>query len=103
MNFEDFIKPELLILIPVLYLIGAGIKKSKKVSDSLIPLIIGGVGVILSALWVFASTEITGSKEIATAIFTSITQGVLVAGASVYTNQIYKQISKKMEEKKKNE
>lgn len=103
MNFEEFIKPELLILIPVLYLIGAGLKKSKKISDSLIPLILGGAGVLLSALWVFASTKITGSKEIATAIFTSITQGVLVAGASVYANQIYKQISKKMEEKKQNE
>ena len=103
MNFEEFIKPELLVLIPVLYLIGAGLKKSKKISDSLIPMILGGVGVILSALWVFASIKITGNKEIATAIFTSVTQGVLVAGASVYANQIYKQISKKMEEKKQNE
>lgn len=103
MNFEDFIKPELLILIPVLYLIGAGIKKSKKIADSFIPLVLGCIGVLLSALWVFAISDVSNGKEIAVAIFTSVTQGILIAGASVYTNQIYKQISKKMEEKKKNE
>lgn len=29
MNFEEFVKPELLILIPVLYVVGIGLKKSK--------------------------------------------------------------------------
>ena len=36
MYFEEFIKPELLILIPVLYAVGIGLKKSR-VSDTLIP------------------------------------------------------------------
>ena len=35
--FKEFIKPELLILIPVLYLIGMAIKKSE-VKDKSIPL-----------------------------------------------------------------
>ena len=91
MNFEEFIKPELLILIPVLYLIGAGLKKSKKISDSLIPMILGGVGVLLSALWVLAMSDVLNGKEIAVAIFTAVTQGVLIAGASVYANQFIKQ------------
>ena len=91
MNFEEFIKPELLILIPVLYLIGTGIKKSKKISDSLIPLILGGVGVLLSALWVLAISDISSGKEITVAIFTAVTQGILIAGASVYANQFIKQ------------
>lgn len=90
MNFEDFIKPELLILIPVLYLIGLAIKKST-IADKFIPLLLGGFGVALSALWVFATTDISGGKAAVMAIFTAITQGVLVAGASVYANQIYKQ------------
>ena len=91
MNFEEFIKPELLILIPVLYLIGAGLKKSKKISDSLIPMILGGVGVLLSALWVLAMSDVLNGKEIAVAIFTAVTQGILIAGASVYANQFIKQ------------
>ena len=32
--FKEFIKPELLILIPVLYLIGVGIKKSEVIRKS---------------------------------------------------------------------
>ena len=88
--FKEFIKPELLILIPVLYLIGVCIKKSE-VKDKFIPLLLGTVAVILSGLYVFATSEITGAKEIAMAIFVALTQGILTAGASVYFNQLYKQ------------
>lgn len=93
MDYNEFIKPELLILIPVLYLIGAGIKKSK-IRDNLIPLILGVCGVLLSALYLFATTPVSGSMAVATLIFTALTQGILCAGASVYFNQIGKQLSK---------
>ena len=29
MDYQEFIKPELLVLVPVLYVIGLGLKKSK--------------------------------------------------------------------------
>ncbi len=93
MDFMQYIKPELLILIPVLYLIGIGIKKCN-IPDKFIPLILGGVGVLLSGLYVFATTETNGTQEVATALFTAFTQGVLVAGASVYANQVVKQVRK---------
>lgn len=93
MNFQDYIKTELLILIPVLYFVGIGLKESK-LPDKWIPLTIGIIGVILSAVWVFATSNIFCGKEIALAIFTSFTQGVLVAGASVYANQLYIQAKK---------
>ncbi len=93
MNFQEFIKPELLILIPVLYFIGVAIKKSK-VKDNIIPFILGIVAVLLSGLYIFATDEINGTQAVATAIFTAITQGVLVAAASVYANQIIKQSQK---------
>lgn len=93
MDITNYIKPELLILIPVLYLIGAGIKQLQ-IKDKLIPLILGAVSVLLCSLWVFATTDIDGSKAIATALFTAITQGALCAGASVYANQIVKQLGK---------
>ena len=92
--FKEFIKPELLILIPVLYLIGIGIKKSE-IKDKFIPLMLSIVAIILSGLYVFATSEITGAKEIAMAIFVALTQGILTAGASVYFNQLYKQSQKK--------
>lgn len=93
MNFNEFIKPELLVLIPVLYLIGVAIKKSN-LPDKIIPIILGMISIVLCGLWVFATSKYTGGQEIATAVFTSVTQGVLVAGASVYANQIVKQATK---------
>lgn len=90
MDFQEYIKPELLILIPVLYLIGAGIKKSN-IADKYIPLILGGTGIILSVVYLLATEPIIGTQAVATAVFTAITQGILCAGASVYVNQLIKQ------------
>ena len=93
MNFNEFINPELLILIPVLYLIGVGIKSSK-IADKLIPLILGACGVVLACIYVLAVDTVENPQDILTAIFTAITQGILCAGASVYVNQIYKQATR---------
>ena len=93
MEFEQYIRTELLILVPVMYIIGTGLKKSK-VADKYIPLILGTVSVILSALWVFATEELKGGREILTAFFTAVTQGILAAGASVYASQLYIQSKK---------
>lgn len=93
MNYQDYIKTELLILIPVLYFLGIGLKKSK-LPDKWIPLILGITAILLSAVWVIATTDIVGLKEIAAATFTAITQGVLLAGSSVYANQLYLQSKK---------
>ena len=90
---KEFIKPELLILIPVLYIIGMGLKSSR-FKDNFIPLTLGAIAIVLSALYVFATSDVNGAKQVAMAIFTAITQGVLTAGASVYFNQIYKQLTK---------
>lgn len=90
---KEFVKPELLILIPVLYIIGAGLKVSK-FKDNFIPVTLGVVGILLSTIYVFATTDISGNKDILMGIFISLTQGILVAGCSVYFNQIYKQLKK---------
>ena len=93
MNYQDYIKTELLILIPVLYFLGIGLKKSK-LPDKWIPIVLGVSAVILSTIWVIATEDISGLQETASAIFTAVTQGVLVAGASVYANQLYTQAKK---------
>lgn len=93
MNYQDFISPELLVLIPVLYLIGAGLKQSA-VSNKWIPLILGGISIVLCALYVFATTNLDSVHSTAIAVFTAITQGILIAGASVYANQVVKQVHK---------
>ena len=94
MDLKEFIKPELLILIPVLYVVGIGLKKSK-LSDTLIPLVLGGIAIVLSAAWVITTSDISTLKDVAYALFISVTQGILSAGASVYVNQLYVQSKKK--------
>ena len=91
---KDFIKPELLVLIPVLYIVGRGFKKTSLIKDKFIPLLLGSISILLASLYTFATSDVNGIKEITMAIFTAITQGILIAGASVYTNQIYKQLQK---------
>lgn len=98
MSFTDFIRPEFLILIPVLYLIGTGIKKSK-LPDNLIPLMLGTISVLICALWVMATSDIEDIRSLSLALFTAITQGVLTAGAGVYFNQLYIQLKKKTQRK----
>ena len=94
MEFMDFIRPELLSLIPVIYFIGMGFKKSN-VPDKWIPLVLGGISILMCSLWVCATSDIKDIRDMALAMFISITQGVLTAGAGVYINQLYKQSKKK--------
>lgn len=93
MNWQEFINPELLILIPVLNLIGTAIRKSA-LANKWIPFVLGFVAVLLSSLYVFATNDIGGLREVALALFTSVTQGILIAGASVYANQLITQYKK---------
>lgn len=92
---KEFIKPELLILIPVLYILGVGFKKTSLIKDKYIPIALGVISIVLSSLYLFATSDVSGAKEIVMFIFTAITQGVLLAAGSVYANQIYKQLNKK--------
>lgn len=92
---KEFVKPEMLVLIPVLYLMGIAIKRSQ-ITDKLIPWILGAISVVLCGLYIASTTQITGWQSGIMAIFTSITQGILIAGCSVYVNQLVKQ-SKKVE------
>lgn len=97
---KDFIRPELLVLVPVLYLIGMAIKKSE-VKDNLIPLILGGCGIVLASTYIFAMTPISAAADILLAVFSAATQGILCAGASVYTNQLIKQAQKDKNDEEK--
>ena len=91
---KGFIRPELLVLVPVLYFVGSGLKSAHTFADRNIPIALGAAGVLLAALWVVATTPVAGLQEAAMAAFLAFVQGVLVAGASVYINQIVKQMHK---------
>lgn len=90
----EYVKPELIVVAVVLYFIGIALKRTKRIADKYIPLILGGIGIILCAVWVFASCSIRTPREIAMAVFTALVQGILVAGVSVYADQTLKQLKK---------
>lgn len=91
---QNYIKPELLVLAIVLYFVGMGIKNTEKINDKYIPVILGTLGILISAIYVVATSVFNGYQSILMAIFTSIVQGILVAGLSVYANQVIKQAGK---------
>lgn len=90
---KEFVKPELLVLVPVLYLVGAGLKKSE-LKDKLIPAVLGLAGVLLAAMYIAATGVFAGAQDVIAGAFAALTQGILCAGASVYVNQIVKQAGK---------
>ena len=90
----NYVKPELLVVTIVLYFIGMGLKKSEFVSDKIIPVYLGTIGILLAAIYVVATCPLSSLQEIAMAVFTAIVQGILVAGLSTYVNQIFKQLKK---------
>lgn len=90
---REYISPELFILVPVLYVLGMAIKKSI-IKDKLIPILLGLVSILLTGLYLFATVDFNNIKEVLMIIFTALTQGTLIAAASVYFNQIYKQFKK---------
>lgn len=89
-----YVKPELIIVAIALYFIGIGLKKAEIVNDRFIPGILGITGIIICGIYVIATTNIHTEQEAAMALFTAIVQGILVAGLSVYGNQLIKQNQK---------
>lgn len=96
MEYTEYIKEELLILVPVLYIVGMVLKKSR-FSDKKIPLILGVISIMLSAVWIIGTGNICNIRDVLIAVFSAVTQGVLIAGASVYANQMYVQLKKEEE------
>lgn len=93
MDFTQFIMPELIILVPVLVFIGYCIKKSK-LKDEKIPFILVACGVFLSCMWIFSTREVTSVKDVFQGLFSGLVQGIIIAAASVGSNQFVKQIQK---------
>lgn len=93
-DIASYINPELLVLVPVLYLMGAAIKRYGS-DDRVIPMVLGLMGMLLASLYGIAAMK--AGDTVAMALFTGIIQGVLCAAAAVYSHQLYKQSTKPKE------
>ena len=78
----DYIIDKALILVPALYILGMVLKQMQFIADKYIPLILIIVGVGF-AVWMLGFSP------------DSVIQGILVAGAAVIGNQLFKQMLKK--------
>lgn len=94
MDIMNYVKPELIVVALVLYIVGEALKKSQKVKDNMIPFILGAGGIFLATIWVLANSPLGTTQEVLMAVFTAIVQGILVAGLSTYVNQLIKQAKK---------
>ena len=90
----NYVKPELLVVAVVLYFVGVALKRAQAIADKYIPLVLGAAGVLICGIYVLSTVPTGTGKEVMMAIFTAVTQGILVAGLSVYVNQVVKQITK---------
>lgn len=79
----EYVRPELLVLVVVLYFVGKGIDKTGRISEKYVPLILGVIGIGLCAVWVTANSCLCTVRDVAMALFTAVVQGILVAGLSV--------------------
>ena len=78
---QEYVNEGSLVLIPVLLILGALIKKINKIPDEIIPITLLVIGLILSIASLGFNVE-------------AVVQGILVTGAAVLGNQTYKQVKK---------
>ena len=81
MDILKFITENALILIPVLYIVGAILKGTELIKDKYIPIILMPIGIAFSIAVIGVNIQ-------------AVIQGILVTGATVYSNQLIKQLNK---------
>ena len=80
-NLINYVMDNALILIPVIYVIGAILKGTELIKDKYIPVILLPVGIVLGMILIGFNVD-------------GFIQGVLVTGVAVYANQLFKQALK---------
>lgn len=90
MTVYDALVPELSVLIPLLWLCGRGLKKSR-FPDEFIPVTLGGLGILFTGLYLLSQGVPTDLAGLSDWLYKSFTQGLISASGSVYAQNIIKQ------------
>ncbi|WP_148465269.1 phage holin family protein [Peptoniphilus harei] len=91
-SLKEYLSPELVFMIPVLVVIGKVLKKSNRISDSLIPTILSIVGIPIALVTSLANRmDPMNSIQIVVWILMSIGQGVFLGATAVGVHQFFKQ------------
>lgn len=87
MDIMNFIIEQNLIIIGVVYVLGIFLKNLKLIEDKFIPFILLIIAIAFSLL----TSDISTTEKVAQ----SVMQGVLITGAAVLGNQMWKQSTRK--------
>lgn len=90
---SSYVAPGLIVAAIVLYFIGIALKKTEKIDNKFIPLILGGCGIVLALIFGIASGDF--AQNPAMGIYNAIVQGIVIAALPVYLNNNVKQLSSK--------
>lgn len=92
LSFKEYLSPELVFMIPILVVIGKGLKKSTRISDSLIPTILSIIGIPIALITSLASRiDPMNRIQIIVWILMSTGQGVFLGATAVGAHQFFKQ------------
>lgn len=78
-----YIKPELLVVSVVLYLLGTALERTGWIAEKYIPITLCIAGVVICGIWVLSTSHLAGLQSVLLAVFTSVVQGILVTGLTV--------------------
>lgn len=94
LSFKEYLSPELVFMIPILVVIGKGLKKSTRISDSLIPTILSIIGIPIALITSLASRiDPMNRIQMIVWILMSTGQGVFLGATAVGVHQFFKQHS----------
>ena len=81
--YQEYVKPELLIVTPILYIL-AKMMDNSHLDNRKIPWYLLIVSIILSSLYVFSTSDTSSFSKVLSALFTTVIQGVLLSGTTIY-------------------
>lgn len=91
---NEYIRTELLIVTPVLYIIARMLENSK-INNDRIPWVLLVISLILAGLYTFANTDVSTFPGFLMALFSTLVQGVLLSGTAVFGGILGKLVANK--------
>lgn len=92
--FNQYARSELMVLVPVLFFLNKLIGQSK-INNQYIPFICMGASVLLCGFHIFGYTPVANFGQVMMALFATLTQGVLYAGATMFLNLVVSAVGNK--------
>ncbi|MEF9962583.1 MAG: phage holin family protein [Erysipelotrichaceae bacterium] len=96
---NEYIKSELLIIVPVLYVIARFMDASKVPNDK-IPYVLMMVSILLAGIYTFSKIDIHSFQTILMAIFSTLVQGILLSGSAIFSGILFQSYTKNRKKNK---